>query len=196
MNSKQVFKNICIGILLAFVIFIIYVVTISGWDLRQVRTTGKNLGLISALFFCITITPGIIRRSNINFLGQIPVHLLYARAQLGLIMFFTALGHYLMMVLMPFLKSGIKPNIQAYFVFGLLALFLSFWLALTSNQLSKKILKKHWKTLHSLVYIIVWLIFLHIALIKISPISILVGLFAIVETISLIYDQSKKAKVS
>jgi DMSO/TMAO reductase YedYZ heme-binding membrane subunit len=196
MNSKQVFKNVCIGILLAFIVFILYVVTISGWDLRQIRMTGKNLGLVSALFFCITITPGIVRRSNINFLGQIPVHLLYARAQLGLIMFFTALGHYLMLVIVPILKFKVEPKPQAFFIFGLLALFLSFWLALTSNQLSKKILKKHWKTLHALVYIIVWLIFLHTVLIDVSPISILVGLFAIAETASLIYDKSKKVKVN
>jgi DMSO/TMAO reductase YedYZ heme-binding membrane subunit len=192
MNSKKIFKNLCVVIIFSVLYFLVYGIFVSGWDAMQFRDVGKKLGVIASFFFCLTIAPGIIRRSNVNFLGEIPSHLLFARAQLGLTMFFTALGHYLFVAIIPFVRFGIEPNIRAYYIFGMLALFLSSWLAITSNQFSKKLLKQKWKTLHSLVYIIVWLIFLHTALIQINPISVLLGIFAVAETLSLIYDRSKK----
>jgi DMSO/TMAO reductase YedYZ heme-binding membrane subunit len=191
MSSKKIFKNFCITLILAIIGFSFWAI-FTPMGIPQIRQYGRYLGIISAILFCFTITPGLVRRSNINFLGQIPSHLLYARAQLGLSMFFSGLGHYALIAIIPAIRTGRQPNFQPFYIFGLMALFLSLWLALTSNQFSKKILKKHWKTLHSLVYVIVWMIFLHVALIDFSPLSILLGFFAIAETLSLIFDQSKK----
>ena len=189
MNSKQIFKLLTTIAILVVIAYTAWILLASGWDLRTIRQTGKTLGVISALTFCTVIIPGIVRRlklNSINIINVVSSHIMFARAQVGLLMFFTALGHYLLTIVIRIIRTGQRPEPQLFFVFGFLALFLSLFLALTSNQFSKKLLKTKWKTLHSLVYIIVWLIFAHTALIEINPISIIVGIFAVVETYSLV----------
>jgi DMSO/TMAO reductase YedYZ heme-binding membrane subunit len=202
MLSKQQFKVLSKILIFALIIGTVVVIALPK-DLINVKLTydiGKKLGSISALLFCLAITTGIINRLQNNpIFGKIanklkPVgnYLMYSRAQIGISMFISGLAHYLLVVIVPFAKYGLEPKPQAYFIFGLLALFLSFWLAITSNTQSKKLLKTKWKMLHSLVYVIVWLIFLHVALIDISVISVLVLGYAILETYSLIYVQIQK----
>jgi methionine sulfoxide reductase heme-binding subunit len=185
--SKQFFKNVMIGLILIFIAYTVF--GAFNFPLPQLRDSGKKLGLLSALLFCIVLIPGITRRLGIKneIVKTISGYIMFARAQVGLSMFFAGLGHYLMMIIIPALKFGREPKLSTFIVFGLLALFLSLWLALTSNQFSKKLLKRNWARLHSLVYVIVWLIFLHISILgEISPISVLVLIFAIAETYSLI----------
>ena len=189
MTSKQIFKLLTTIAILVVIAYTAWILLASGWDLKTIRRTGKTLGVISALTFCAVIIPGIVRRLKLNSIDIINVvssHIMFARAQVGLLMFFTALGHYLLTIVIRIIRTGQRPEPQLFFVFGFLALFLSLFLALTSNQFSKKLLKTKWKTLHSLVYVIVWLIFAHTALIEISPISIIVGIFAVIETYSLV----------
>jgi methionine sulfoxide reductase heme-binding subunit len=184
MNTKQFLKYF-------FIILIFAILGFTAWawfniSPREIKGIGKIMGTISALLFCLVITPGIVRRLKIQPLQNLASHIMYCRAQVGLSMFFAGLSHYVHAVIIFATKYGKTIEPKSYFIFGLLALFLSFWLALTSNMFSKRLLKKNWQKLHSLVYIIVWLIFIHTALIEISPISFLLLIFAILETYSLV----------
>lgn len=189
MNSKKLFK-----LLLQLIILIVIIIVIhSAFNLKVsdgLFVVAKSLGTFSAICFCAVLIPGILRRVKIVYypFKVVSDHIMFARAQVGLVMFFAALGHYFLRVITPLLRNGIYPDVNSAFIFGFLSLFLSFWLALTSNQFSKKLLKRNWKRLHSLVYLIVWTIFLHIVLLEISPLSILVLLFAVAETYSLFVE--------
>jgi DMSO/TMAO reductase YedYZ heme-binding membrane subunit len=184
--SKQLFRNLLIALILIIIAFTVY----AGFNfsISNLYESGKIFGYLSALMFCLVLIPGITRRLKIKneITKTISGYIMFARAQVGLAMFFFGLGHYIMLMILPVIVLGLQPNPKVYVFFGLMALFLSLWLALTSNQFSKKLLKKNWGRLHSLVYVIVWLLFIHTALIEISPISILLLIFAVVESYSLI----------
>jgi DMSO/TMAO reductase YedYZ heme-binding membrane subunit len=67
---------------------------------------------------------------------------------------------------------------------------------LTSNNLSVKRLGKWWKRLHRVVYIVVWLLVLHTGLQRISVWTYFIGVFAVLEIGSLIYNYLKKKQVA
>jgi methionine sulfoxide reductase heme-binding subunit len=152
----------------------------------QMYDVSNPLGYLAAILFLLSILPGIVQRLKITTLNSITNPLRYSRRTLGVSMFFAALSHYLFGVLFHVFKFNRLPEPKLYFFFGLLAIFLSLWLALTSNTFAKQKMGKWWKRLHSVTYLIVWLIFAHVVLIDISPISFLVGVFAILEAYSLI----------
>lgn len=55
-----------------------------------------------------------------------------------------------------------------------------------------KRLGKWWGRLHMVAYVIIWLVFAHVALEEIGPLTLLIGLYAIAEWVSLIYFWTKK----
>jgi methionine sulfoxide reductase heme-binding subunit len=152
----------------------------------QMYDVSNPLGYLAAILFLLSVLPGIVQRLKITSLNSITNPLRYSRRTLGVAMFFAALSHYLFGVLFHVFKFNRLPEPKLYFFFGLLALFLSLWLALTSNTFAKQKMGKWWKRLHSLTYLIVWLIFAHTVLIEISLLSVLVGVFAVLELYSLI----------
>lgn len=154
--------------------------------LPQMYQLSKNLGVLAVILFLLTIIPGITQRLRLTQLNTIINPLRFSRRTLGVAMFFAALSHYLFAVVFRIIKTGQTPEVQTYFIFGFLALFLSLWLALTSNDFFKKRLGKWWKRLHSSTYAVVWLIFLHTAFIEISPLSVLVLIFALLQAYTLI----------
>lgn len=152
----------------------------------QMYDVSKILGYLAAILFLLTITPGIVQRLKLTALNSFSNPFRYSRRTLGVSMFFAALSHYLFAVIFHIVKFNRTLEPKLFFFFGLLALFLSLWLALTSNTFAKQKMGKWWKRLHSLTYLIVWLIFAHTLLIEFSPISVLVGVFAVVELYSLV----------
>jgi methionine sulfoxide reductase heme-binding subunit len=157
-----------------------------NFSFGQMYDISGKLGVLATILFLFTIIPGIVQRLKLTQLSSITNPLRFSRRTLGVSMFFAALVHYQFAILFKIIKTGNPPEVKTFFIFGLLALFLSLWLALTSNTFAKQKMGKWWKRLHSLTYLIVWLIFAHVVLIKISPISFLVGVFAILEAYSLI----------
>lgn len=127
---------------------------------------GKLLGIMAVGFFIPTLIPGIFRRFKVKgVLQQIQNLLMFNRARLGVSMFVIATAHYLLTFLVPSIRIGIIPPVILTFeLFGVVALYGSFPLFLTSNNYSKKLLKKNWGRLHALVYILIWAVFLHVAL--------------------------------
>ena len=157
-----------------------------NFSFGQMYDISGKLGILATLLFLLTIIPGIVQRLKLTALNGLVNPLRFSRRTLGVAMFFAALVHYQFAILFKIIKTGQRPEVQTYFIFGFLALFLSLWLALTSNTFAKQKMGKWWKRLHSITYLIVWLIFAHTILYEVSIISILVGIFAIVELYSLI----------
>ena len=183
LQLKTILKNSFSILSVALVCLTIY--GFRTFTIPQMYGLSKSLGVLATILFLLTLIPGIVQRLKLTQLNTIANPLRFSRRTLGVSMFFAALSHYLFGVVFRIIKTGKTPEPQIFFVFGFLALFLSFWLALTSNTFAKQKLGKWWKKLHSFTYLVVWLIFLHTALIEISGISILVLVFALIELYSL-----------
>ncbi len=131
---------------------------------------GKIFGILATWTFILTVIPGIVNRLGVTFswIKNPSSYLHSSRQQLGILMWLLAFEHYLssalIPIILPIVQSGGKPELNAFFAFGLSAMFLSFPLFLTSNNWIKAKMKKWWKRLHSLTYIVLWLIFGHVAI--------------------------------
>jgi methionine sulfoxide reductase heme-binding subunit len=149
---------------------------------------GVNSGRTALGMLIITLLPGITRRFRIK--HQLIDILMSFRRQLGISVYLLALIHFLFVRYIPYLAR--KPTEMLQFApfefFGFIALSLLFFLFLTSNNFSVQKLGKWWKRLHRLVYIIVWLVFIHTSLIGWSIWSITIGVVAMLEVVSLIVD--------
>jgi DMSO/TMAO reductase YedYZ heme-binding membrane subunit len=164
---------------------------------RDLREIGELSGTLSALIFAGVLMPGITKRFNFKGIFKDLQKLgIGVRAHLGVLMFLFTVGHFLFMKLLldiTYNRSILDLNLLE--IFGSLALFLCIPLAFTSNTYFRKKLKKKWNYLHSLVYIIVWFIFLHLLLVGEGLITLIIGFVGILEITSLIYYFIIKKKV-
>lgn len=126
---------------------------------------GRFMGALAAIMFCVTMLPGILRRLKVTgFLGKLGTKLMPNRAYLGSLMYVWAGIHWFILGLLPIITYGFNPP-ALFEVFGIIAFYLTLPLFLTSNLWIKKRMKKWWFRLHALAYIILWLIFTHVALV-------------------------------
>lgn len=149
---------------------------------------GLILGKISLLIFILAVIPGIFRRFNLN--HQFLTILILFRRHLGILAFLTAQSHYFL-VYFAFNYAKLELLPSPNIVTGLVSLFLTFPLFITSNDWSVKKLGVWWKRLHKIIYLILWTIFLHVVLQRWSIWSIFIGIIALLEVISLVYVRTK-----
>lgn len=190
---KSSYKFIYFSVFALVVISAIYIIA-TDYDITVPYRAGKFIAYISLFFFTLTILPGMLRRFGVK--SRLFVTTLTAlKRQNGDTMFLFAFLHYAVIKLFPVIASNSFPPVfLLYELIGLIALWLTFLLYVTSNDYSVRKLKKFWKTLHYLIYIIIWLIFLHVALVKINVVTVFVGILATFETLSLIYYYLIKKK--
>lgn len=148
---------------------------------------GKKFGQLSLLILALIVTPGILGRFRL----EIPISRIITayRRQLGITTFLLAFSHASIVRILPKLL-GIIPifPLLVFETLGQFALLILFIMFLTSNNLSVKKLGKNWKRLHRFIYVVLWLLVLHMGLQRISVWSALIFSFASLEIISLIYD--------
>lgn len=156
----------------------------------------NSLALLSGksalIFFIITLSPGIFKRFGIR--SRILGLLMIFRRQLGITMFLFAAFHGLIVSLLPKIENGNLFNIAAFELFGLSAVSLLLFLFITSNDFSQMNMGKWWYLLHRLVYLIMWLILIHVALQRFSLWTLLASLLVILEMAGIIYSNLKKFK--
>ena len=149
----------------------------------------------AVITFIVVLLPGIMGRLKIRI--QSTFVLTTFRRQLGILMFLFSFTHFYFAEFL-FRGSGMTPFLSPlplFKLFSLVALFFLFLLFLTSNNTAVRILGPRWKRLHQLVYIIVWLLFAHVALQRTSIWSVLLGITALAETLSLVIDFVRKQNV-
>lgn len=158
MSPKQYFKNFIYIQILVFVISIFFL-NKDFWLL------GAFSGKFAIYVFWIIAIPGILQRFRVKkTLQKVQLFLMKNRRYLGIIMFNFAFIHYMWLKGFNIIKYGLPEFIPNYQIFGMLALTLSLPLVITSNNFSVKKLGKFWKTLHYLVYPIMFLLVLHTSL--------------------------------
>jgi len=148
---------------------------------------GETSGTISLVFFCLSIFPGILRRFGRS--SKVTQVLMLFRRQIGVTAFIFGFFHYLAVRMLPILFAGVPVNMNPplFEIFGFLTLYPMSLLFLTSNDFSVKKMGVWWKRLHSLSYLIVWSLFIHVALQGGETWMYLIGIFAVLESGSLAY---------
>lgn len=144
---------------------------------------GKKSGEMAILCFIFSSLPGIFRRFRIsNKLIQI---LMRFRRSIGIATYLFVLIHSSFVRIVPWI-ARIFPvyPLEVYVMFGVVAHILLFLLFITSNDFSVNKLGVWWHRIHTLMYVIVWIIFLHVALLKISIWTVLIGATAVAEVAS------------
>ena len=154
-------------------------------------TSGVYFGRTALTLLGIVVLPGILGRFGIEI--KITRIITLFRRQLGILVFVLAFSHYQLVRGISIYTGQIPLMPRPVFeVLGTSALFLMFFMFVTSNNFSQKQLGKNWKRLHRVVYLILWLLVLHTGLQRISIWSVFILTFAILELASLIYDYLKK----
>src|SRR3990167_9881771 len=145
---------------------------------------GKKSGDLALLMLGIIVLPGILGRFGIEI--RITRIITLFRRQLGITTFFLGFLHFSVVRGLQYLSGNIpfKPPFALFELMGSFSLFLMFFIFLTSNNWSIKKLGKFWKVLHRVVYIILWLLVLHVGLQKISVWTIYIFVFALLEIVS------------
>lgn len=156
-------------------------------DRGVVYEWGKTSGSIALVYFCLSLTPGIARRLGMRF--RIFQILMLFRRQIGVSAFFFGFFHYLAVRMLPILLSGVPLNLNPplFEVFGFLTLYPMILLFLTSNDFSIRKMGKWWRRVHSLSYLLVWTLFLHVALNEAGLWTVVIGIFVLLESSSLLY---------
>ena len=147
-------------------------------------------GKTALVFFAILLSPGIFKRFEVRnrILGLIMIF----RRQLGISMFLFVAIHGLTVSLLPRIKNAALLEFSVFELFGLSAFILLFFLFLSSNDISQAKLGKWWYLLHRLVYIIMWLILIHVAIQRISLWTALASVLVVSEMAGIIYSNLKK----
>lgn len=152
---------------------------------------GKHSGQAALALLGIVLLPGILGRFRIEF--KITRVITLFRRQLGITVFLFGLAHYCLIRFFPMLAGTYPISLPVGFeVWGTFALFILFFLFLTSNNFSKKHLGPWWKRLHRFVYVAVWFLAFHVAYQRISVWSLYAGIFGVLEIASFIWEYFKK----
>ncbi len=193
-NRLNVIRTIQFGyvLLTVFFLFATWAIFTSNvaW-MHFVYDVGLLSGKLATFLFIIVTLPGILGRFGIRH-PLITIGIMFRRYT-GIGVFLLGFVHGMTVYSLPMLaaKQLVLPP-PLFITFGLTALVLLFPLFLTSNTQSVQMLGKNWKRLHSLVYVIFWFIFIHVAMQGEKSVAILIGLAGFLEILSLGYAFWKK----
>lgn len=183
------------GLLIAFIAFGVGSTFLNKESFDWFNGKSVLFGEAALILLGIVLLPGILGRFSIEI--KVTRIITTYRRQLGILTFLLALTHYIFVRLLGYV-TGVFPfklPFPLFEIMGMSALFIMSLLFLTSNNTSIKKLGKWWKRLHRLIYIIVWLVVLHTGLQRISIWTLLIGVFAVLETVSLIYSITTKKRI-
>ena len=153
---------------------------------------GLLCGKIAVFSYLLTLIPGILKRLNLaKKVTDFYILLNTLRRSIGILTFLLIWYHFLFLIGIGSILSGqmYKPS-TLFEVFGLVAFQLLFLMFITSNGISVKKFGKWWGRIHSLTYIIIWLVMMHVSFVYLN-LSILLGIFAILELYSILYKKLK-----
>ncbi len=155
-------------------------------------STGITAGQISIIFFIIALLPGITNRFGIR--HKLLAVVMFFRRHIGITMYLFALIHFSFLKLIPWISSGKFILPTGFELYGFLAHIFLIFLFVTSNDFSQNRLNIWWYRIHRLIYLIMWLIFLHVALQRWSTWSILMGIVVFIQMTSFIYAKKQTGK--
>ncbi len=157
-----------IGVISLWIVGLLMFVMFPYQDLANFRLhlmiydIGTKMGVIGLLTYFATLTPGILQR--FRFQPLVAAMIMPFRRHMGILMFLCVVVHMNFTTTLPFVLGGAGLVLTSPKVFGVVAWLLLLPLWLTSNDPSQKYLGKKWKLLHRLTYLVLLLVFFHVAL--------------------------------
>lgn len=148
---------------------------------------GVSFGRAALFLLTLAVIPGILGRFRVRI--QITFILTNFRRYIGISVFLLAFSHFMLVKVVPgIVFSGeFLPSLLLFELMGFSALMFLLPLFLTSNDWSVIHLGKWWKRLHRIIYIALWLVFLHVALQRVSIWTAWIGFIAVLETASFVF---------
>lgn len=148
-----------------------------------VRAIGRKTGVAALVMLGIVLTPGIVRRLQLGLV--LNRWIMPFRRQLGIMTYLLVVMHSVFTYYLPIWMSGrlIILNPPVFVTFGFLSFLLLTPLFLTSNDWSVRTLKRWWGKIHKLVYVVTFLVLMHLTLQQKSW-SVLAGLIVLMEVVS------------
>lgn len=120
------------------------------------------LGLLALIGYGVTLFPTLIRKVFPSYKLNISVkQTLKHRREIGVITFWLALGHGLLLIHKRYVDFADFKTFWVYFQ-GTFTLGIFALLAITSNNWCIKALKHRWKQLHQLTYVAMFLLLWHV----------------------------------
>lgn len=151
----------------------------------QATFDAKTFGRIGLVLYILTTIPGIMRRFG-KYYKLVSILMIFRR-HVGIMAFMFVLIHASAQL------RGFIPT-EFFQLFGFLSFLMLSSLFLTSNDWSVRKLGIWWDRIHDLTYFIVWLVFAHVALQRISVWTILIGITSVAQIASHIYAKRKLNK--
>lgn len=174
-----------------FLFISVFASRINDSVLLFIFSIGSFLGKIALILFITTLLPGIGERFGIQ--NKLLALLRIFRREIGILMYITAITHVTLakLVITTSFKELLMP--MPFEIMGSLSLFILFFLFITSNTFSQVKLRLNWYRIQRLAYIGMFLIFLHVAFLKLSIWTVLMGILIIVQAASFIalYKRTK-----
>lgn len=150
----------------------------------------KDFGRISLVLYIVTMIPGMVRRFG-KFYKPVSILMIFRR-YIGITTFMFAFLHYSIERLFWSIKGDMSyVPLAGFQLFGFAAFVILLSFFLTSNDISVKKLGIWWHRVHNLTYIVVWLIFLHVAIQRWSTWTVLIGVASVLQIASHIYARYK-----
>lgn len=151
-----------------------------------------NSGRLAVIFFIFTLVPGMTKRFGIR--HKLLALFMIFRRYIGILMYLFALIHATMTRFLPTIAAGRIRTPPLFELMGFAALFLLFFLFITSNDFSVRVLGVIWYFIHKLIYLAMLFILLHVGLQRMSIWTVLMGATVFLMVVSFGYQWVKKRK--
>ena len=152
---------------------------------------GRESGEAALIFFILASVPGIVRRFG-KFSKFVSILMIFRR-YIGIATYLFVLIHSSFLRFVPWMAKVFPVfPIPAFVLVGIVTQVALFLLFITSNDVSVNKLGPWWHTIHNLMYVIVWFIFLHVALQRLSIWTVLIGASSIAQIASFWYAKKSR----
>jgi DMSO/TMAO reductase YedYZ heme-binding membrane subunit len=190
-------RNLIVGIFKVFFLLQTFFLFVGAWSIYKQDANwptfylwGRQSGEVALVFFILASIPGIVRRfGKFNKLVSI---LMIFRRYIGIATYMFVLIHSSFVRFVPWVAKVFSVFPLEWFVaIGAIAHVMLFSLFITSNDWSVNKLGPWWHKIHNLIYVIVWLIFVHVVLQSFSIWTVLIGVTALAQIASFWYAKRR-----
>ncbi|MBC8500200.1 MAG: ferric reductase-like transmembrane domain-containing protein [Nanoarchaeota archaeon] len=148
------------SVLVVFLVLLVGNIISTSFN-QQILIYVSSFGFLAFLLVIFVLSiPLFVRLKKNNFTTSLLVN----RRLIGVYTFFFALIHVFLVFNFIFswdINKLIESPNRLFLVLGIISFFILFFLAVTSNNKSLRMLGKNWKKLHYLVYVVLILIIIH-----------------------------------
>lgn len=190
--NRSLIKNFffILEILTVLLIGVVFVALSQGYiSFGLVYEIGLKFGVLTLGWYILSLLPGMISRLKVS--PMLSAALMLFRRQFGVMMFLSAVSHYLYVFLFGVIVEGFPLIFSPGTAAGFMAMFVAMFLWITSNDYAQRGLGKWWKRVHYLTYVVLFLIMAHLILFMQSW-TLLLGAVMVLELLSwIMYWRSK-----